>query len=475
MPNDYKILIWCRGFNAEKTISRAVESILNQTYENWVLILVDNGSTDRTTDIVRDYGEKDSRIKTFFNEENNVYVKGSSLRRNVIYNKKYDFICILDADDEYKPDFLEKSIDFLVKNNLDLVICGFDFIDSRNNRLIEEKKLPNDLIVKGAAFDEHFISYQMFLRTRWGILFSKKVIMEAYKEQAWSAYGGDTIFVLNNLKHCDSFGILSDTLYKYYIKQSTNTSNVFNPKRIEASAVLHNAYKDFLYSKCDYISKRNKDLIDALYLENVRDALILILNAKLQLQEKLKYILTLLQDRITAAAFISGTNEFYPEELKQSFINDCLTILKELRVNSGNNLLGSISSELEFLRETRLPESSVLMNAQCDDIDLYFEFKDIIEPVLHNDFITALDAVIEAVDNEGIKSNYAEKIYTLALTLAAITEKEPEFIWFKKLLISAILDSGNIEKATLELADWDILLPDDEDFKELRMRVEGSL
>ena len=175
------------------------------------------------------------------------------------------------------------------------------------------------------------------------------------------------------------------------------------------------------------------------------------------------------------AAFLSSANEFYPEQLKQSFINDCQTILKELRVNFGDKLLSSIKSELKFLRETRLPESSVLMNAQCADIDLYFEFKDIIEPVLHNDFITALDAVIEAVDNEGIKSNYAEKIYTLALTLAAITEKEPEFIRFKKMQVSAILDSGNIEKATLELADWDILLPDDEDFKELRMRVEGSL
>lgn len=102
------------SYNTAKYISAAIESILNQTYENWELIIVDDCSTDNTDEILTEYAKKDSRIRYYKNEKNS----GAAVARNrALRQAKGKWVAFLDSDDLWEKDKLEKQICFMKKNN----------------------------------------------------------------------------------------------------------------------------------------------------------------------------------------------------------------------------------------------------------------------------------------------------------------------------------------------------------------------
>jgi teichuronic acid biosynthesis glycosyltransferase TuaG len=106
--------------NAEIYIYETIESVINQTYKNWEMIIVDDCSTDSSRDIVKEFENKDTRIKLIELEFN---FGGPARPRNVgIENAKGEYVAFLDADDVWFPKKLEKQMDFL-KQNQDIDIC----------------------------------------------------------------------------------------------------------------------------------------------------------------------------------------------------------------------------------------------------------------------------------------------------------------------------------------------------------------
>ena len=85
-------------------ISKAIESVKNQGFENWELIIVDDGSTDNTKELIEDYVIKDKRIKYYYQENS----ERSVARNNGISKAKGDWICFLDSDDEYHFNHLDE-------------------------------------------------------------------------------------------------------------------------------------------------------------------------------------------------------------------------------------------------------------------------------------------------------------------------------------------------------------------------------
>ena len=99
-------------FNSEKYISESIQSVLNQTYTNWELIIVNDCSTDKSVEIVKLF--EDKRIKLLHNKKNS----GAALSRNyALREAKGKWIAFLDADDQWLPEKLEKQIIFMEKNN----------------------------------------------------------------------------------------------------------------------------------------------------------------------------------------------------------------------------------------------------------------------------------------------------------------------------------------------------------------------
>ena len=107
------------AFNSERYIAEAIESVLAQTYTNFELIIVDDGSTDETREIINRY--QDARIVKIFSEKN----QGLIATRNKIASiARGKYLALLDADDRAFPERLQLQLDFLEKNGID--ICGAD-------------------------------------------------------------------------------------------------------------------------------------------------------------------------------------------------------------------------------------------------------------------------------------------------------------------------------------------------------------
>ncbi len=118
------------SWNTEKWIGESIESIINQTYSNWELIIVDDCSADNTDEIVRSYVDK--RIKYFKNGTN----CGAALTRNrAIREAQGEWIAFLDSDDLWVPTKLEKMIAFAKNNNYSFIYHNYEKIDEESKPL----------------------------------------------------------------------------------------------------------------------------------------------------------------------------------------------------------------------------------------------------------------------------------------------------------------------------------------------------
>lgn len=130
-----KISIIVPIYNAEKVLKRCVDSILNQSYKNFELILINDGSKDKSIDIINEYKEKDERIKVIDNKN-----KGVSETRNIgIKTSKGEYIQFIDADDFIDPYMIEETLKEIEKNKADSVITGL-YLDIESENEIKSSK-----------------------------------------------------------------------------------------------------------------------------------------------------------------------------------------------------------------------------------------------------------------------------------------------------------------------------------------------
>lgn len=293
------------AYNAGNTLRRAVDSILNQIYTDFTYYLCDNGSTDGgcTRRLVQEYALQDKRIVPFYNEENFVWHNGTEAFRDLARNiEENDYYCVLDADDEYLPTFLEEMLAFMDKYDLDIAACGSDCLSvDDNNKLLGQRLLTQNLILEGTDFRDYFTFYHQFLRTTWGKLSKGKTMVNAVTDGAAPgfprAYGGDTYTTMITFRDAKRVGILSRSLHKYYVS-TKSSSYVLHPERVRNDQILHKAALDYL-KPFGEISPGNEDFLYAVYLSALNDTLKVLLNADIPTVEKLKGLIEMLSCKYT--------------------------------------------------------------------------------------------------------------------------------------------------------------------------------
>ncbi len=131
-------------YNAGLYISEAIESVINQTYSDWELIIVDDCSSDNSAQIINQYVSDDARIKLFSTSQNSGMV---SIPRNIgIEKAQGDYIAFLDADDIWLPQKLDKQVRLAQKNNAVLVYSFYEKINIasvRNCRIVKSPEKIN--------------------------------------------------------------------------------------------------------------------------------------------------------------------------------------------------------------------------------------------------------------------------------------------------------------------------------------------
>ncbi len=136
------ISIIMAAYNAGNTVGFAVESVLNQTYKNFELIIVNDCSKDNTESIVQSYTAKDNRVKLISNEKN----LGVSLTRlEALKNCSGEWVAILDSDDAWMPEKLEKQIELQRSKNAEVIFTGVKYISSEGESLDWELKVPKEI------------------------------------------------------------------------------------------------------------------------------------------------------------------------------------------------------------------------------------------------------------------------------------------------------------------------------------------
>jgi glycosyltransferase involved in cell wall biosynthesis len=137
------------SFNSEKFIAETIQSVQNQTYKNWEMIIVDDYSSDETVAIVTKMALQDNRIQLFQSEKNS----GTGIARNTALEKaKGRYVSFLDADDLWKPQKLEKQIDFLKTNNVPFTFSFYDCIDETGKALNKRVEAPGNLSYRQLFF-----------------------------------------------------------------------------------------------------------------------------------------------------------------------------------------------------------------------------------------------------------------------------------------------------------------------------------
>jgi glycosyltransferase involved in cell wall biosynthesis len=121
MVNENKISILIPVYNTDKYLAKCIESVLNQTYKNLEIIIIDDGSTDRSGEICDTYLEKDNRIKVIHQENS---CRGNALN-NGLRIATGKFVGFVDCDDYIEPDMYETLLDALCTHDADIAECGF--------------------------------------------------------------------------------------------------------------------------------------------------------------------------------------------------------------------------------------------------------------------------------------------------------------------------------------------------------------
>jgi teichuronic acid biosynthesis glycosyltransferase TuaG len=151
--NEALVSIVMPAYNCEKYVVEAINSVLAQTYENWELLVLDDGSKDNTLHIINEFGNKDTRIRPLQNEKN---MGVSATRNRGIEIASGDWIAFLDSDDMWEPSKLEKQFKVVNEHSAEFIFTGASYINENGEpykgifevpEKVTYKKLRNQNVV----------------------------------------------------------------------------------------------------------------------------------------------------------------------------------------------------------------------------------------------------------------------------------------------------------------------------------------
>jgi glycosyltransferase involved in cell wall biosynthesis len=398
--NNHAVTIITVAYNAGNTIRRCADSVLGQTYKNTSWFVVDNGSTDKTSEILQEYEQSHDNIKLVKNNTN--YIKSPDGEHSVdhfidIFDYcKDEYFAVLDADDEYSLDFLEKAVAFLEENDCDVVLVGTEFRHEITDEILAYKKIDNNIVLQTVDhFDKLLPYYYQFARTTWGKLIKTDLLSKCDFSVSRNMFNGsDTAFALEVLKHATRVGIIAEPLHKYY-EIPKSVSKTLQPKRLSSNRILYEEALKFLQKKVGFVSPQNEDFLLAVYINALVDTQSVLLKSELSAADKLSGLYDMFMNEYTHKVVLA-------EHLGYSFSEE----------------------EFHVLRRELLFKETVVWLLSLEDVP----------------------------DDE------VERYCNLGEFVSAVAEDGDAWIFFKKLRVQFLLEHGREEEAAGYIAELDELV-----------------
>lgn len=254
-------------YNAEFFLENSIQSIINQTYKNIEIILINDGSMDNSSVICNQYATKDSRIKVIHQENSGP----SKSRNNGIDLAQGEYILFVDSDDTLDCSMIEKLVEAIKKDGSQLVLCGYNSIGkSRNNR--QKKGYPKfqelltikEFLIKFGTYYKKSLINQV-----WNKLFITDLIKkENIRFVENLNMGEDLLFILEYLKVCRKISIIKDPLYNYFISNNNSLTGNYKNSFYSNQQMLFNRVRDFLINN-NAFNEQNKYIIEKAYIDSI--------------------------------------------------------------------------------------------------------------------------------------------------------------------------------------------------------------
>lgn len=268
-----KVSIIVPVYNSEKYIEKCVNSIINQTYNNIEIILVNDGSKDNSLGLCKYLSSKYENVK-YINQDNS----GPSDARNAgIDVSSGEFIQFVDADDYIDSDMVSTLVNKKIDNNSDLVICGYKVVYKNNDQEINNYNNivgVSDILTKKEFLKcFHYFFVNFFINSPCNKLYSSSIIKEnKLKFNNSISLGEDLLFNLEYLRYCNMISIEHNCYYNYVQINSTSLTKKSYTNKAEIQNLLFKNVRDFLEANDAYIGE-NKYNIEYFYLETMFNAL----------------------------------------------------------------------------------------------------------------------------------------------------------------------------------------------------------
>ncbi len=244
-------------YNVELYVTECIESVMNQTYQNFELILVDDGSHDKSGDICEEYAKKDTRIRVFHKENGGLI----HTRRFAIENALGNWYVFLDSDDTLQPNALETIYNKIVQYGCDLVIygwqrfCGDTVLDDTATGKTDFVFPDKRSLYKTVFFDQQYNS-----------LCRKAVKADLFTGQDYSKfyeikYGEDLLQSVELLNQADKVLLIDDSLYRYRVNSESMTHTIdYSKCKVDFTVretILHFLEKANVFTKEDFKEYRS--------------------------------------------------------------------------------------------------------------------------------------------------------------------------------------------------------------------------
>lgn len=242
-------------YNAAETLSRAIESFLQQSFEDWELIAVNDGSNDNSLNIIKDYSNKDSRIVVVDKPNGGV----ASARQAGMDASSGEYFIHADSDDWVEPDMLSDMLLKAEDENLDILIADY-FVDRQNGKTEVVRQRPK-------SFEPRDVLYSIYAKGLFGGLCHKLIKKSAYdKVQAHFIpgldYCEDKLLLTRILRNDDlRIGYIDRPYYHYIMTESSLTRRI-TKRGFDNLREFNRVYPKYLPADTRYEDIKEKDRLN---------------------------------------------------------------------------------------------------------------------------------------------------------------------------------------------------------------------
>lgn len=262
-----KVTIIVPIYNAEEYLDSCVSSIINQTYQNLEVLLINDGSTDRSRSICEAYAKLDDRIRVIHQKNSGP----SAARNHGINMARGEYIQFIDADDSIDPNMTTKLVESMNKN-VQLSMCGYKVMMMNGRSTRTQNISPNK---QGTYPKNDFVKYfgeffkGMLINSPCNKLYVSKILNELnvrFNEDI--KIGEDLLFNLKYLEGCKNISIIDDSLYNYLTFNNDNSLTVgYKEHFLENQEMLFAKVREFLVENDVY--NYNKDFVEVMYTNSI--------------------------------------------------------------------------------------------------------------------------------------------------------------------------------------------------------------